>query len=353
MEKPDLPEWEAWMAAEWIETGRLPLLDFHQRGDLEDPAYRRVYESFLCMERALQEGPSKGRPLEERLQTPSLEELSRGADEVLLRLGLSVGVAGAEAVWGEEEAPHLEEPEVPELAQLVPSAPSPPVWETWGQRLAPILAGSVCALLMVVLLQERPAKLLPTPTPSLRPPVLVRKPLRRPYAGTKGQGGASKTPILRLYFGISAADATEPQARGKSGMALRPGQWLYFLFEKQHVPGYLYLFERASDGHWSKLYPLGKQAASLRASLREWVLSSGGVALRYKVPVGKGRTLGFVGVLTSRPLTPRQWKGLKGLKTGVGLRQTIRHKMAKALALPLSRVDGFVAQVSAPKKRQK
>jgi hypothetical protein len=331
MASPSLQEWEEWLSSKWEETGALPQLSVEQRALLVNPSFRRVYALFLSLERAMQESDTgQVRSPDE----PSLAELERGFASVMQQCQ-----GQEEAVTFEPEEPSIDialsEPSDSAPAGL--SSPSPVGWR--GMTMGYV--GAVCGLFMVLVWNQLPVMNTDPLLPSWTGPALSK----RPYVRSKGMGSvAMLPPMLRLYFGVSAKGATQPTRRGADGMRVQPGEWLYFLFQKKEVAGFLTLFERTSSGRLKRLYPMGAKSEFLAKRQTDWVLSSGGVALRYPVPDKKGR-LGFVCVFSSAPLRASHLRQFRQMMLKDETRQGMRRRLANVLKLSPARIDAVSVRV--------
>lgn len=315
----------------WAETGEIPSVPPPQV--LQSEEHKLRYEALLRLERALQ--PSSF-SLAERAFSPSPAELERGFAHVMSRYAAEREDLSEEtfqvATAQEESERFADELEAsvsveaslgePEGAVTSHEPLAQPTW-SWSTSLSWGMGAMVVLLVGLWL------------WPSDAPPTFWQK----------GGSGLQEGQHIQLAFGIGDAKGYEPHTRGKNGMNIAARQWLYFLWTKDNTPGYLYLFQAKPGQAVRKLYPFSKKPFAVEKKERSWVMAHNKTALRYNVP-SKHRSLGFVGVLSPKPLRDSQIERLLSWKPSQLRRGLLLEESSRRLKLPLQWMDGFVIQVT-------
>lgn len=353
MREDEQQSWLDFAVMHWEEQGTLPPFGDKAPYSSNDASARRAYRTLLQLERLVvhseESEPSEGEAehsLEEKLEAPSSEELKRGAHFVLKQIRLAqqqeeaatihttqtlehqdTQSAHSDTSLSEPQPEHNEDHSATGLAS--PQVTGSPWWS---------LAVGVCALLLFIQVT------LP-PTENTHPLTQLQstKKNKRPalYIGQKGSGTASQERQLRLMFGWSDADQSQPQNRGTHGMYVPPGKWLYFLFMKPQKSGFIYVFKR-NGGHRPKLlYPPAGQHVHVKKELRQWVLAHQGVALRYKVPK-LHKKLGFIGVFSAHKLSAVHLERIQKMHLKSTERTQLIQQVAQHLNVPAHSVDAFL-----------
>lgn len=332
MTAQDPKAWLTWAEEQWVETGHIP--DVPPEGVLQTDDLRTQYQALLLLERAMQ--PSST-PVEERLQQPSTSELERGFLHVLEHVTAEQSsvkevkptLASVEEMTftSVEEVEHepsvgvatLGEPE--EATSSVKEVPS-----SSGLGWNPSFLGWGVGAMMILVVG-----------------LWVWQPAKRPSYLQKGSG-SHEGQHIQLAFGMGDAKGFQPHTRGKNGMTIAPGQWLYFLWRKDNTPGFLYLFQAKPGQSLRKLYPFSSQPFAVDNRERSWVMAHNKTALRYKVPT-RYRSHGFIGVLSTKPLRRKQLARLLSWKPVRFQKKALLEQVSQRLGIVVQRVDGFVIRV--------
>ncbi len=315
----------------WAETGEIPSVP--PPPVLQSEEHRLRYEALLRLERTLQSSSS---PLTARAFSPSPAELERGFAHVMTRSAAEREDASGQRLQvvsvEDESESFIDELDAPPSVAVALGEPedamaphehsAQPAW-SWPTSLGWGM-GAMIVLLAGLWLWTTDA-----------PPTFWQK----------GGSGTQDGQHIRLAFGIGDAKGYEPRTRGKNGMNIAAGQWLYFLWTKDNTPGYLYLFQAKPGQTVRKLYPFSKKPFAVEKKERSWVMAHNKTALRYNVPL-KHRSLGFVGVLSPKPLRNSQLQSLLAWKPSQLRRGPLLEEASRRLRLPLLWVDGFVIRVT-------